>query len=166
MHRPVDDMFHSTSSSRDSRYDPAFNGGRQDLATTLTEIFAEGWAQLDPHKKRALINMVEGSNHASEESAEQPLEQADFREGKGSEQSMGEGTPSKRAKEEYCSPKEGEPRLTKTSLTLDEDKYNQLRMYSLVERVPLREIFDIAMDMYIDEFVDDSYSWGGHSTGE
>ena len=166
MHRPVEDMFHSTSSSRDSGYDPAFNGGRQDLATALTEIFVEGLAQLDPHKKRALINMVEGSNHASEGSAEQLLEQADPREGKGSEQSMGEGKPSKRAKEEYCSPEEGEPRLTKTSLTLDKGKYNQLRMYSLVERVPLREIFDTAMDWYIDEFVDDSYSWGSHSTGE
>lgn len=79
---------------------------------------------------------------------------------------MRQGKPSKRAKEEFCSHKEGEPRLTKTSLTLNEDKYNQLRMYSLVERVPLREIFDTAMDMYIDEFVDDSYSWGGNSTGE
>ena len=126
MHRPVEDMFHSTSSSRDSGYDPAFNGGRQDLATALTEIFVEGLAQLDPHKKRALINMVEGSNHASGGSAEQLLEQADPREGKGSEQLMGEGKPSKRVKEEYCSPEEVEPRLAKTSLTLDEGKYNRI----------------------------------------
>lgn len=70
-----------------------------------------------------------------------------------------DGKPSKRAEEAFRSPKEATPRLTKTSLTLDQDKYNQLRMYSLVEGVPLREIFDTAMDWYINQFVGDSYAW-------
>lgn len=37
----------------------------------------------------------------------------------------------------------------KTSLALNEEKYNQLRIYAVTHKVQLKDIFDEAMDLYI-----------------
>lgn len=42
---------------------------------------------------------------------------------------------------------------TKTSLALNQEKYDQLRIYSVTQRVPLRDIFDEAMDLYLARYV-------------
>lgn len=44
----------------------------------------------------------------------------------------------------------------KTSLTLNKEQYNRLRVYSVTHDVPLRDIFDEAMRLYIDKHVDDN----------
>ncbi|SCX11534.1 ribbon-helix-helix domain-containing protein [Corynebacterium jeikeium] len=41
----------------------------------------------------------------------------------------------------------------KTSLALNREKYDQLRIYSVTHRVPLRDIFDEAMDLYLAIYV-------------
>lgn len=65
------------------------------------------------------------------------------------------GKPSKRVEEAFRSPSDADSPRVKTSLTLDKGKYNKLRMHSFVEGIPLRDIFDEAMDWYIRTHLDD-----------
>ncbi len=41
----------------------------------------------------------------------------------------------------------------KTSLSLNKEQYNTLRVYSVTQGVPLRDIFDEAMHLYIDKHI-------------
>lgn len=54
---------------------------------------------------------------------------------------------------------------TKTSLALNQEKYDQLRIYSVTQRVPLRDIFDEAMDLYLARYVHET-AHGNTSDGK
>lgn len=49
-------------------------------------------------------------------------------------------------------PQQNTPRA-KTSLSLNKEQYNTLRVYSVTQDVPLRDIFDEAMRLYIDKHI-------------
>ncbi|QQB07512.1 hypothetical protein [Corynebacterium urealyticum] len=136
----MEDMSHSLESlvkSARGGSDPSLIGEGEDLSV-LTTLLVEGWKRLEVGQQRSLLNAMEDSIQVNKQLVEERANLAEVKRQDSADQSNNTV----------------EPKRIKTSLMLDQGKYNKLRMYSFINGVPLWVIFDEMMDFFIEKYLD------------